>query len=254
MLSEWVGFKLVGDNIDKTVKPRYMRVDRQTKSLHYFNVYAVKDRVNLSSLSDQKPTSVPPISEAIPRLFPTAKDHTALQQNFVIHIARILADYIPFFSFGFADVVDKHIKHEYSKEMAQKSQVVCITLHVLMTCQLYSLHCTQVPLGIQLKNELKHEDMVSIMDSLHDYVPTTCHEEERRISTGDSVTSQKHSFHRVILGRDQLTTARAQGSQKIRMNSDTALDRLEGLLPVTEDWHTRLCLLVVSITYEALLY
>lgn len=112
-----------------------------------------------------------------------------------------------------------------------------------------SFHFTQVPLGIQLKNELKHEDMISIMLSLHDYVPTTCHQEEFKISTGDSVTLQKHSFHKVMLGGDQLTTARARGSQRIRMNSETALDRLEGLLPVTEDWHTRLCLLVVSITY-----
>ena len=141
MSSEWVGFKLVGDNIDRTVKPRYMRVDRQSKSLHYFNVYAVKDRVNLSSLSDQQPTSVPPISEAILRLFPTAEDHIALQQNFVVHIARILAAYMPFFSFAFADVVDKHIKHEYSKEMAQKSQVVSIRFCVLMTCRLvFILH------------------------------------------------------------------------------------------------------------------
>ena len=32
---EWTGFKIVGDNIDKTVHPRHMRSDRQTISLHY---------------------------------------------------------------------------------------------------------------------------------------------------------------------------------------------------------------------------
>ena len=101
----------------------------------------MKDHVELSSLSDQQPTSVPPVLEPILRLFPTAKDHKALQQNFVIHIARILAAYMPFFSFAFDDVVDKHIKHEYSKEMAQKSQVVSIRFHVLMTCHLvFILH------------------------------------------------------------------------------------------------------------------
>ena len=43
--AEWTGFKIVGDNIDKTVRPRHMRSDRQAESLHYFHSYAVKDRV-----------------------------------------------------------------------------------------------------------------------------------------------------------------------------------------------------------------
>ncbi len=40
-------FKIVGDNIDKNVKPRDMRSDYQTRSLHYFHAYAVRDRLNL---------------------------------------------------------------------------------------------------------------------------------------------------------------------------------------------------------------
>ena len=45
-------YKLVGDNIDKNVKPREMRSDHQTRSLHYFHTYAVRDRVDMSSYSD----------------------------------------------------------------------------------------------------------------------------------------------------------------------------------------------------------
>lgn len=36
-------FKLVGDNIDKEVQPREMHSDYQSRSLHYFHTYAVKD-------------------------------------------------------------------------------------------------------------------------------------------------------------------------------------------------------------------
>lgn len=39
---KWHGFKVVGDNIDKTVKPRYMRGDAGGQSLHYFDSYAVR--------------------------------------------------------------------------------------------------------------------------------------------------------------------------------------------------------------------
>ena len=35
-----------GDNIDKTVRVRSMRVDNQNKSIHYFCSYAARDRVN----------------------------------------------------------------------------------------------------------------------------------------------------------------------------------------------------------------
>ena len=44
------GFAIVGYNIDKNVRPSYQREDRKTQSLHYFHSYAVKDRVDISSL------------------------------------------------------------------------------------------------------------------------------------------------------------------------------------------------------------
>ena len=40
-----VGYVLCGDNIDKNVKRRYQRFDQ---SLHYFHMYAAKNRVDLS--------------------------------------------------------------------------------------------------------------------------------------------------------------------------------------------------------------
>ena len=36
-------FKLCGDNIDKSVKRRYMRCDKGNHSLHYFHSYAALD-------------------------------------------------------------------------------------------------------------------------------------------------------------------------------------------------------------------
>ena len=52
MLPTWDGFKLVGDNIDKNIRPSEQRIDRQTRSLHYFHSFAVRDRVNFSNTSD----------------------------------------------------------------------------------------------------------------------------------------------------------------------------------------------------------
>lgn len=50
--TEWNGFKIVGDNLDKNIRPSLQRLTHQTKSLHHFHSYAVKDRVNFSAASD----------------------------------------------------------------------------------------------------------------------------------------------------------------------------------------------------------
>ena len=47
---QWCGFNLVGDNVDKKVKPRHMRSDNQSKDLHYFHLYALRDRVDFQKL------------------------------------------------------------------------------------------------------------------------------------------------------------------------------------------------------------
>ena len=47
-------------------------------------------------------------------------------------------------------------------------------------------------------------------------------------------------------GGDQLTAARARSGQRIRSNSLRGKDRLEGMVPVIEDWHAKVCLLGVS--------
>ena len=39
---------MVGDNLDKNVSRRYQRIDRQTQSYHFFQTYAVGDRIDLS--------------------------------------------------------------------------------------------------------------------------------------------------------------------------------------------------------------
>ena len=56
-----------------------------------------------------------------------------------------------------------------------------------------------------------------------------------------------NKFHRILFGGDQLTTARAVGSIEIRRNSREAKHTLQGLIPVTEDWHAKKIFLTVSI-------
>lgn len=88
--------------------------------------------------------------------------------------------------------------------------------------------------------------MVDIMESLHQYVPTQSSQLQSTIPGSDEeVELVKDTFHTVLFGGDQMTAARARGCQNIRKNSERGRDRLEGLKPICEDWHAKLCLLGV---------
>jgi len=121
-ISKWVGFCLVGDNIDKNVKPRDMCIDHQTQSLHYFNCFALQDRVDLSQFPDSVLRLDP--SKLDPKCFmPSKEDYCALEDTMIVLISRVLVQYMTFFR-EYASVVTKHISHPYSDEMSQKSTVV----------------------------------------------------------------------------------------------------------------------------------
>ena len=50
-MTAWSGYKLVGDNIDKTVRPSFERINSHFLSLHYYHTYAVLDRIGVSDLN-----------------------------------------------------------------------------------------------------------------------------------------------------------------------------------------------------------
>lgn len=89
--------------------------------------------------------------------------------------------------------------------------------------------------------------MAQIMEALQKYTPSLSILELSKVN-GKEVLLDKSRHLPILLGGDQLTAARARGAMSIRASHDTALDRLEGLIPVLEDWHARLTLAKVSVT------
>ena len=120
----WHGYKLVGDNIDKNVKPRNQTLDRQTQSLHYFNCYAVHDRVDLSMCSDDPP-KVDLRTLDVDTILPSQQDLDDLIRSVSIIAGRIVHKYIPAFT-KIPQLVKAHIKHIHSEQMSRKSKVVSI--------------------------------------------------------------------------------------------------------------------------------
>ena len=142
---------VVGDNIDKNVTPRDMRVGNQVKSLHYFHSYAVKDRVDPSSLSgDGHVGDVN--SLAILSVLPTVDDCVRIRNDYIILAARVIVENISHFSFLQKCVV-KHIPHKFSKETARKSVIVS---EIVSQTSIFLIHVvvfyfTMSPLNLYIK-------------------------------------------------------------------------------------------------------
>ena len=102
---------LVGGNLDKHVTSRDMRLDSQAQSLHYFNCYAVKDRLSTVDLEDQP--SLPDFSFSEAKILPTAADHEVLFNNniMVVLVSRVVKNFSYFSKFGVG--VPKRINRSY---------------------------------------------------------------------------------------------------------------------------------------------
>lgn len=172
--SSYPHYLLVGDNLDKNISPRDMRVGNQVKSLHYFHSYAVHDRIDVSDLSDDQPKndiqSLP-----VTTFVPSADDCTTLRSNYIVLVARVIVDKLPYFS-SLHKCVVQHIPHRYSKAMEQKSKIVS-NLHLLLLDCIYmflviNAFTIQIPLGVIPKNENKRDEMAEILEELQkNYCP-----------------------------------------------------------------------------------
>lgn len=79
--------------------------------------------------------------------------------------------------------------------------------------------------------------MIEIMDKVQQYVPHTID----KCTTVDGVP-KVDILEKCLFGGDQLTCARARSAKRHRQDSATPLEKLDGLEPVIEDWHTKMCL------------
>lgn len=56
--SNTCGYVIVGDNIDKNIRPRFQRENKGTQSLHYFHSYALKNQIDVSKFTDDPQAAI----------------------------------------------------------------------------------------------------------------------------------------------------------------------------------------------------
>ena len=116
-----VGYQIIGDNLDLHINVRHMSSDNKNKSLHLFNMVAIKDEVSGSHLPDCSVTTLEDVS--IADFLPSAEDVAQLKKDFIPLWSRVLVKQLKEFS-TFKSAVVWHIPHEYSDIMQQPSKKV----------------------------------------------------------------------------------------------------------------------------------
>ena len=102
-----------------------------------------------------------------------------------------------------------------------------------------------MPLGVQLLNENKIDEMAKIMENLQTYVPMKKQTGTMLLPNGSTLEFDDSKTFTLLFGGDQLTVARARAAAALRSNHETVCDWLEGWQLVVEDWHARLTLMKV---------
>ena len=115
-------FKIMLDNIDLRITTRDMTPDRQNKDIHWVNHSAVKNHVTLGSRKREQ-IELSPLDNC--QLLPAAADHEKLRRDFTYLGSRVLVEHLPCMEV-LQSVCIKHIPHQFSKEMAKKTEKVTI--------------------------------------------------------------------------------------------------------------------------------
>ncbi|XP_072037402.1 uncharacterized protein [Amphiura filiformis] len=194
------GFRLVGDNVDLKVKPRYMSTDKQNVDHHHFQHIAVKNRISGMHLPDDEPIGTPE-STPLTELQPNASDNKALHYEWSILIGQIISSHCPHLSWMKNCLPS--LTHKHMDSMKKKSEVV--------------------NLGVIMQNENTKEGIAVIVKDQNGYIPED--------GQGNPITTP--------LGGDQLTIERSDHAIEDQRDAFSPMERLEGLQPVIEDFHTQ---------------
>ena len=94
---------------------------------------------------------------------------------------------------------------------------------------------------MQLHNENKLDEMSIILQNIMKLVPSLPSESEVELPDGGKVKYDSTKFFKILLG------GRVRGTQCLFRGIDKAMERLQGVIPVQEDWHARMNFMKVRI-------
>ncbi|XP_066285703.1 uncharacterized protein [Branchiostoma lanceolatum] len=192
-------FSIIFDNLNFQGKTHHQTVNQHNKLYNWTHHMAVQDKVNPHHLPNSGATKPLPDID-LDEVLPTHHTQVFYRKETIVLCSRTVTKYCKAFK-PFQDVVVRHIPHQYSEVMAEKS--------------------VEVPLGLLFKDENVTGDLVDILLHLQkEYVPR-----------------REGELCPIFAGGDRLTEGNSRNIQWAFQDGDNPEDRLEGLDFKYEDWH-----------------
>ena len=142
-IAEGITFKFIGDNVDKKMGVRDVRIDNQGDM---YSLLAARSRLPLLDLPHTGQVA-DVVSLPWESFLPTQEDINGINSTLVVLVSRLLTQYFCDLSV-LSKSVPSHIKHKYSQEMSKKPEAVV--------------------LDVFMKNEATSTGMLDIMKSIQD--------------------------------------------------------------------------------------
>jgi len=200
--------EVLGDNLDLTITPAHMTVDRQRKSLHWFLLMVKQNRVCYEDATDPSNDPQPNIMDIGTQTWvPDEDQRQHLKQNFIFHVSQVLTKYVKELnSVAYPD----HINHTFIHLTKQRSTV--------LNCDLIN------------ESENSSQGMIKILQKVHELI----------VPHVDKTASDK-----VVFGGDVLTNERAFSAQSAMQNHYNDIDSLTGIVHRPEGLHREFNFLTV---------
>ncbi|XP_051561560.1 uncharacterized protein LOC127445484 [Myxocyprinus asiaticus] len=183
------------DNLDLIVTPHTMTISHQRMDYHWLLMVGNHERVSADFLPRESFVSIMdvPLSEILTNL----EDRQMLHSEFKVLVGHVVVQRFAAFR-QFSNIVQWHIPHLYSDNMAQKTEIT--------------------PLGLLEVDKKVSADMVKAMQYINQrYIPY-----KSDLDNGNDIS--KPVVH-VILAGDQLTKQNADAAIRAKANEDTSFER-----------------------------
>lgn len=134
-------YTIVMDNLDFFVSTHHQSSQRGNKSIHWTHHIAVEDRIPLNYLSSSKP-AYDLEDYDVGTSLPEEDLQQHLRREFIVLGSRMMCQHLSAFS-SMSDVVVRHMPHQYTKEMTQRSKDVSIypDIQQFLKCLMFLATC-----------------------------------------------------------------------------------------------------------------
>ena len=193
-----------------------MTKTHQVQSYHWFLLLGVQRRFMDMNLPDDVPRA-DILSMPTSAFVPSKAECESLENDMIYHIIKTATRYIPALK-EFQNCVQPYIEHPYLEKSCERSNFLILDLLD--------------------KSENKSEDMISILEHVHEnYISHTQGEDP-------------HVIKKKVFGGDVLTNERAYSAQLAMLNSANGFEQLKGVIHRPEGFHRIMNLLAVYLLHR----